>query len=149
MYINLIIFDSARSRSFGSDFTVNVINFDVDNSLSSHSDNRRNNFLILGDGPIYSINESFGSPEEKFNFNFTKPNTKFCLSLHYNADDSYLFVNGKEVFKFKADNNVNFPTQFCLESISGFGNAESGEVSYNGNLFPFELTTILLTHLTY
>ena len=42
---------------------------------------------------------------------FTKANTKFCLSLHYNADNSYLFVNGREMFKFKADNkNVNFPT---------------------------------------
>ena len=34
-------------------------------------------------------------------------------SLHYNADNSYLFVNEKESFKFKADNkNVNYPTQF-------------------------------------
>ena len=39
----------------------------------------------------------------------------FFLSLHYNADNSYLFVNENEIFKFKADNkNVNFPTQFCL-----------------------------------
>ena len=43
---------------------------------------------------------------------------KLCLSLRYNADHSYLFVNGKEVFKFKTDNkNVNFPTQFRLGSI--------------------------------
>ena len=35
--------------------------------------------------------------------------------MHYNADNSYLFVNGKEIFKFKADNkNVNFQTQFSL-----------------------------------
>ena len=42
-------------------------------------------------------------------------NTQFCMSLHYNADNNYLFVNGKVIFKFKTDNkNVNFPTQFCL-----------------------------------
>ena len=30
-----------------------------------------------------------------------------------------MFVNGKKVFKFKADNEiVNFPTEFCLGSIS-------------------------------
>ena len=30
-----------------------------------------------------------------------------------------MLVNGKEIFKFKADNkNANFPTQFCLRSIS-------------------------------
>ena len=83
----------------------------------------------MGTGPTYGINGSFGSPEEKFNINFTKANAKFCLSLHYNADNSYLFVNGKEIFKFKADNNndnKNFPTQFCLGNISnGFSATES------------------------
>ena len=39
--------------------------------------------------------------------------TMFYLSLHYNADSSYLFVNGKEIFKFKAYNkNVNFQLNF-------------------------------------
>ena len=35
---------------------------------------------------------------KKIAINFTKANTKFCLSLHYNADNNYLFVNGKEIF---------------------------------------------------
>ena len=43
----------------------------------------------------YGINRSFGSPEKKFNINFTKANTKFRLSLHYSADNNYLIVNGK------------------------------------------------------
>ena len=33
-------------------------------------------------------------------FNATKK--KFCMSLHYNEANSYLFVNGKEIIKFKA-----------------------------------------------
>ena len=67
------------------------------------------NFLILGEGPTCGINGSFGSPEKKFSINFIKTNTKFCLNLHCNTDNSYFFVNGKEMFKFKADNkNVNF-----------------------------------------
>ena len=63
------------------------------------------------------------------------------MSLHYNADNSYLFVNGKEIFKFKADNkNVNFPTRFCLGSISnGLSNTESKEVSLNGNIYDFSV----------
>ena len=58
------------------------------------------------------------------------------MSLDYNAANSCLFVNGKEVFKFKADNkNVNFPTQFCLGSISNeFSATESRKVSLNKNL---------------
>ena len=71
-----------------------------------------------------------------FSINFTKTNTKLCLRLHYNADNSYLFVNGKEIIKFKADNkNVKFPSPFCLGNISDeFGATESREVSLNGNV---------------
>ena len=85
------------------------------------------------------MNGSFGAPEKKFDINFNKANTKFCLRLRYSADNSYLFVNGKEIFKFKADNkNVNFLTQFCLGNISnGFSNTEYREVSLNGNVHNF------------
>ena len=59
------LIDSAGSWSFDNDFTGNVIIFSVDNSSSSHSDNRKNNFLILCEGPAYGINRGFGSPEKK------------------------------------------------------------------------------------
>ena len=136
-----ITFDSGGSRSFDDDFARNVVIFGVDNSSSSHSDNRKNNFLILGEGSTYGINRSFDAPEKKFSINFSKVNTKFCLSLHYNDDNSYLFVNGKEIFKFKAENkNVNLPTRFCLGSISnGFSSLESREVSLNGNVYDFSV----------
>ena len=75
-----------------------------------------------------------------FSINFTKRNKKFCLSWHYNADNSYLFVNGKEIFKFKVDNKNNFPTQFFLASISNrFSAIESTEVSLNGNVYDFSV----------
>ena len=100
-------------------FTENVIIFVVDNSWSSHADNRKNNFLMLGEGLTFGNNGKFGSPEKKVSINFSNGNIKFCLSLHYNFDNGYLLVNGKEIFKFKTDNrNVNFPTRFCLGSIS-------------------------------
>ena len=41
-----------------------------------------------------------------YSHNFTIANKTFCLSLHYNGDDSYLFVNGKEVIKFRAKNQT-------------------------------------------
>ena len=101
----------------------------------------KNNFLILGLGPTYGMNGSFDSPEKKFSINFTKANTKFWLSLHYNADNSNLFGNGKEIIKFKADNkNVKFPTQFRLGIISDrVGATESREVSLNGNVYDFSV----------
>ena len=66
------------------------------NSSSTHSDNRKNTFSILGEGPTFGINEKFGSPEKKFSINFTK---EISIKLHYNADNSYLFVEGKEILK--------------------------------------------------
>ena len=63
------------------------------------------------------------------------------MSLHYNANNSYLLVNRKEIFKFKADNkNINFPTQFYLGSTSnGFSATESREVSLNKNVYDFSV----------
>ena len=41
-----------------------------------------------------------------YSINFTvtkkKQKKKCCLSLHYNGANSYLFVNGTEIYKFKA-----------------------------------------------
>ena len=61
-------------------------------------------FLVLGEGPTFGINGSFGSPEKKFSINLSKANTNFCLSLHYNGHNSSLFVNGKKIYKFKTSN---------------------------------------------
>ena len=57
------------------------------------------------------------------------------MSLHCNGDNSYLTVNGKEIFKFKANNkNFNFQTQFCWGNIcNGFGVIDSREGSLKGS----------------
>ena len=63
------------------------------------------------------------------------------MSLHYNGDNSYLFVNWKEINKSKADNkNLNSPTWFCLGNISdGFSATESRGLSLNGNVYNFSV----------
>ena len=50
--------------------------------------------------------------------NFTVDNKIFCLSLHYNGDNSYLFINGKEVTKFKAKNSELIKYPMCLGGLS-------------------------------
>ena len=97
-----------------------------------------NNFLVLGEGPTNDINGSIGAIEKKFSINFSETRTKFFLSLHDNGGNSYLFVNGKEIYKFKADNKiVNFRTQFCLGSLSN--KFESEELSFKRNIFDFSV----------
>ena len=85
--------------SFGNYFAKNVVVFGFDNISLSHADNRKKKKLFQGEGPTYDINSSFGSLGKKFSINFSKENTKLCLNLLYNHDNSYLFVNGKEIYK--------------------------------------------------
>ena len=50
--------------------------------------------------------------------NFTDHNKKFCLSLHYNGANRYLFVNGKEIHNFKAKYSEIVATPLYLGKIS-------------------------------
>ena len=50
--------------------------------------------------------------------NFTVTKKKFCLSLHYNGANSYLFVNGTGIYKFKAKDSGTVATPRCLGNIS-------------------------------
>ena len=61
--------------------------------------------------------------------------------MHYNGHNSYLFVNRKEISKFKADNeNKNNRTQFCLGSRSNeFDAIDSRAVSFNRIEYDFSV----------
>ena len=50
--------------------------------------------------------------------NFTMTKNKFSLSLHYNGGNSYLFINGTEIYKFKAKDPEMVATPLCLGNIS-------------------------------
>ena len=53
-----------------------------------------------------------------YSINFTEHNKKFCLSLHYNEANSYLFVNGTESHKVKAKDSEIVAFSLCLGHIS-------------------------------
>ena len=109
-----IAFDSKGSflhpsRGYGK----NVIIFAADLSSSVHANNRANNVLVLGKEFIQGV-----KGEKMYSTNFTVTNKKFCLSLHYNGDNSYLFVNGKEIVNFKAKDSEIVPYPLCLGNVS-------------------------------
>ena len=56
--------------------------------------------------------------KKMYSTNFTEDNKTFCLSLHYNGDNSYVFVNGKEIIKFKAKDSEIVPYAMCLGNMS-------------------------------
>ena len=43
---------------------------------------------------------------------------KFCLSLHCNEANCYLFVNCTEIIKFKTKDSEIVPTPLCLGKIT-------------------------------
>ena len=53
-----------------------------------------------------------------YSINFTVTNKRFYLRLHYNGVNSYLFVNGTEIYKFKAKDSETFVGPICLGNIS-------------------------------
>ena len=77
-------FDRKGFYSIGDAVGRNVIIFGVDMSSSRHIDNKKKDILILGEGPTQGLEHTM--TEEKFySLNFTKENTKFCLTLQYNG----------------------------------------------------------------
>ena len=78
----------------------NVLIFRADMSFSVHATNRANNIYLMGDGLKQGIHDTTLYVEKNYYKNFTDPGKKFVLSLHYNGDDSYLFVNGRQELKF-------------------------------------------------
>ena len=85
---------------------------------STKIDNKGKDILILGKGPTQGLGEHSLSAEKMYSINFTKVNTKFCLSLHYNGANSYLFVNGTEIHKFWAKDSMIVPNNLCLGNVS-------------------------------
>ena len=53
-----------------------------------------------------------------YSINFTVMQKKICLSLHYNGANSYLFVNGTEISRFKAKGSEILVGPICLGNIS-------------------------------
>ena len=99
--------------SLGNEIRRNVIIFGVDIRLSSHTDNKKKDILILGKGPTQGLEHTL-TAERSYSINFTKNNNKFCLSLHYNGENIYLFGNSTEIIKFKAKNSEIVTTPLCL-----------------------------------
>ena len=77
-----IAFDGKGEWSFGNDTPRKFELFRADNSSSFHTDNLKIDFLIFGEAL------TFGASEKTFGINFSKAETNFCLSFHYNIDNS-------------------------------------------------------------
>ena len=63
---------------------------------------------------------------------------KFVLSLNYNGDDSYLFVNGIQELKFKCKIKHLVKEKLCLGTLSTqWTISESEKTGLYGNIYDF------------
>ena len=107
----------------------NVLIFGVNMSFSVHATNRANNIYVMDEALVQGINDT--------NI-ITDPGKKFVLSLHYNGDNSYLFVNGRQELKFKAKNNQVIDEKLCLGDLSGeWTTSESEKTGLYGDIYDF------------
>ena len=116
----------------------NVLIFGVHESSLVHTNNKANNIFIMGDGFAQGINDMTLYAEKIYSQNFTQPNKKFVLSLHYSDNDSYLFVNGKQELKFKAKPDQSIEEKLCIGNLSGqWTTSESEKTGLYGNIYDF------------
>ena len=135
-----IRFDRRREFSFGNGFGRNCIIFGQDMRSSVHTNNNTKNILVLGKDFVQGLRNTKIYAEKLYSINFTKADTKFCLSLHYNGDNCYLVVNSTEIHKFKAKYSKIVATSLCLGNISkDFSVDNMKKTGLNGYVYDFSV----------
>ena len=75
-----------------------------------------------------------------YSINFIVTKKKFCLSLPYNGANSYLFVNGTEIYKFEAKDSEIVASPLCLGNISkDWSTNNMKKTGFNGYVFDFSV----------
>ena len=75
-----------------------------------------------------------------YSINFTEKYQKFCLRLHYNGANSYLFVNGSQIYKLKAKDSEITATPLCLGIISKDWSVDNmKKTGLNGYVYHFSV----------
>ena len=71
-------------------------------SSSVHIDNSGKDILIFCEGPTQGLDSTTLTAETIYAISFTQPNKRFVLSLHYNGSNTFVFVNVRNMYQFKA-----------------------------------------------
>ena len=132
------------SGEFGKNFII----FRADMSSSVHANNKARSILVFGKDFIQGIGNTGIYAEKKYSTNFTVANKRFCLSLYYNGDNSYLFVNDKEIINFKAKDSEIVSYSLCLGGLSkDFSPSNTHKTGLSG--YTYDLSVDLLQIIKY
>ena len=133
--VSLVITEGRRANTTDAR---NVLIFGADMSSRVHATNRANHIYLMGTGLTQGINNTTIYAEKNFYRKFTDFGKKFVLSLHYNGDNSYLFVNGRQELKFKGKTDQLVKEKLCIENLSDQWNtSESEKTGAYGKIYDF------------
>ena len=108
-------------------------------SFSTHFDDKKKGILALEIGPTQGLEHTL-TTEKIYSINFTVTKKKFCLHLHYNGANSDLFVNGTEIYKFKAKDSEIVASPLCLGNISkDWSTGNMKKSGFNGYVYDFSV----------
>ena len=100
---------------------------------------RKKNILVLGKGPTQGLEHTL-TAEKMYSINFTVTKKRFCLSLHYNGANSYLFVDGAKIYKFKAKDSEIVVGPVCLGNISKDWSVDNmKKTAFTGYVYDFSV----------
>ena len=109
-------------------------------NTSTHATNRANNIIVLGKDFIQGINNTVIYAEKIYSINFSATGRRFCLSLHYNGDNSYLFVNDREMISFKTKDLEIIANPLRLGNISNaVSESNMKETELYGSIYDFNI----------
>ena len=108
-------------------------------SFSAHIDNKKKDISVLGIGPAQGLEYTL-TAGKMYSINFAVTKKKFSLRLHYNGANSYLFVNGTEIYKFKTKDSAIVVSPLCLGNISKDWSIDNmKKIEFNGCVYNFSV----------
>ena len=108
-------------------------------SFSAYIDNKKKDILVLGNGPTHRLEHTL-TAEKMYSISFSVAKKKFCLSLLYNGANRFLFVNGTEIYRFKAIDSEIVASPLYLGNISKDWSTDNMKrTGFNGYVYDFSV----------
>ena len=99
----------------------------------------RKDILVLGIGPTQGLEHTL-TVEKCIQLILLWQKNKFCLSWHYNGGNSFLFVDGTEIYKIKAKDSEIVATPLCIGNISKDWSLDNmKKTGFNGYVYDFNV----------
>ena len=102
--------------------------------------NKKNDILVLGRSSTQGLDNTKVTAEAQYSINFSRSNRKFCLNLHYNGGNSFLFVNAIKIYQFKAKDSEIKKVSFVFKKyFRRFFSQSHEKTVLNGCVYDFSV----------